>query len=71
MYREIENSELNLILCHLDRISFPVIATEHPSLSSRPNGVSGEISPCAALSRDDNRKGEVLSRDELIISNSR
>ena len=37
----------------------------HSSLSSRPNEVSGEISPCAALSRDD-RGGEALGMTRLL-----
>ena len=39
----------------------------HSSLSSRPNEVSGEISPCAALSRDD-RGGEGLEMTKALWS---
>ena len=39
----------------------------HSSLSSRPNEVSGEISPCAALSRDD-RGGGTLEMTKALWS---
>ena len=60
MYREIEISA--------QENSSYVISTEYPPLSSRPNGVSGEISPCATLSRDDKGEGK-LSRDDKDIEN--